>query len=79
MSSRRRADKKVEPGIYDLGGTHDGHPVLGAYDRAGELEVAYGPDAYGQLEVWLRQRGTILSSRPALFLVRSLALFALLG
>lgn len=65
----RRHAAKMEPGIYDLPGTINGEPAKIAYDQHQECRVAAGPDAYGELEHWLRTRGVrIARNAAALFL-----------
>jgi hypothetical protein len=61
----------MDPGIYEIGGTLHGERCLAAYDGEGEFTIRTGPDAYGQLEDWLRDRGVVVASRAALFIVRS--------
>lgn len=62
-------------GIYETGGTKNGHPVLIAYDHDAECEVAHGPTAWFDLETWLKSRGVRLTAfRPAILLLRGLFL-----
>lgn len=75
MAPRRDSDERPAPGIYETGGTKDGHPVLIAYDYDGECEFAHGETASYDLEKWLRSRGVRLATfRPGLVLLRGLCL-----
>lgn len=80
MQMARRIEPSLpEPGIYELGKIH-GEQAFGAWDTEGEFTIRTGPDAYGQLEDWLKQRGVKLPpGRPALFIVRLLPWFLFLN